>query len=232
MTSIVLGLSLDLVDMPSQTTSITPLAADLTRMREALQRIRVQEWNDTVAARNDYEKCAYPLSANRPLKFDQPSRDLIFKARQSVKVPIESKAELDKWCSVDCPEKGLWVRKQLSTKNWWDRDPETDQEVTLWEDTKFANGTAKHITTRDNAVALAQGMQGLAIDPSRNMMLEGGLSDLALGDGADDMEGVEEDMDNVSPAGASTSNPSQGAAGAPQPRSLKELLRVYGTTTW
>ena len=235
MVSRVLDLVINLIDLPSSA-SLEPSASDITLFRQAIQKLQPKDWDDMVIERNIYEKCAYPLCSFQPLVFDREARDRIFGKRKNYEIFIDSKAELDKWCSVECIEKGLFVRLQLRPEPHWLRDSNLP-DVIIMEDTMTIDGKTKVVTDKDTSLNLANRLQELAIEQGKEAAIEERMKELAIerGDESTQMrEGVimrdvqENAGSSIPSAPIGRGHVRHDAIEGYQPRDVQEMLRQTG----
>ncbi|KAJ9658358.1 hypothetical protein H2198_003788 [Neophaeococcomyces mojaviensis] len=126
----VLDMILVAFDLPSDTTDPAhPSATDTATFKECLALFRPSDLDELVDERNIDERCGYALCAKPKLKQD-PSKSKVWNPKTG---KLVEKADLKKWCSVECKERNKFVRKQLSEEAVWLRQNQTE-EIRLMTD--------------------------------------------------------------------------------------------------
>jgi RNA polymerase II-associated protein 2 len=167
----VLDLIVNTVDLPSLPNAdpSRPSASDATLFQRALSLFQPKDFDDMILERNIYEKCGYALCPRPNLKQDRVQRDQTFRSmKEGRKYRLTTKEELDKWCSVECAERAIYVRLQLATEPAWLRS--TPVEVIP------LNESGKGAAEED----LASTMQGLGLGEPRRIDLVSSLQNLAI----------------------------------------------------
>ncbi len=168
----VLDLIVNIVDLPSNSNAdpARPPASDATLFKRALTFFQPNDFDDAILERNIYEKCGYSLCPRPNLKQSRELRDRVFqsmKERRNFK--LNTIEELEKWCSMECAERALFVRLQLGTEPAWLRSNPVEDIILLEE------GRGKTA-----AEDLTRTMHGLALEDSPRIDLASSLQDLAL----------------------------------------------------
>ncbi|ERF69636.1 hypothetical protein EPUS_03628 [Endocarpon pusillum Z07020] len=168
----VLDLIVNTVDLPSHSNAdpARPLASDAALFKRALTLFQPKDYDDIILERNIYEKCGYALCPKPNLKQDRDLRDRTFRSmKQGCKFRLNTKEELDKWCSLECAERALFVRLQLRAEPAWLRSTPT-------EDVRLLEESGQKAATED----LVGTMQGLALEEPLDVDLATSLQSLAL----------------------------------------------------
>lgn len=168
----VLDLIVNTIDLPSHSNADPgrPLASDAALFKRALTLFQPKDYDDIILERNIYEKCGYALCPKPNLKQDRDLSDRTFRSmKQGCKFRLNTKEELDKWCSVECAERALFVRLQLGAEPAWLRS-------TPLEDVRLLEESGRKAATED----LASNMQGLALKEPLRVDLATSLQSLTL----------------------------------------------------
>ena len=191
----VLDLLINTVDLPSvpHADPARPSGSDAVLFKQALTLFQPKDFDDMILERNVYDKCAYALCPRSNLKQNRELRDRIFRhMKEGRKVRLNTKEDLEKWCSVECAERALFVRLQISTEPAWLRRTSVENIMLLEEGrerraeedlTSTMQGLALE---RDPGVNIASSMQKLALDQSRKDDIEGRMQTLSLERGMKD----------------------------------------------
>ncbi len=196
----VLDLIVATVDLPSYSTADPrrPLASDAALFKRALTLFQPKDVDDVTLERNIYDKCGYALCPKPNLKQDRDLRDRIFRnMKQGRKFRLHTKEELDKWCSVECAERAVFVRLQLGTEPAWLRSTPVE-DVRLLEEsgqkaaTNDLVSTTQDLTLKDPLpVGLATSLQSLALDQTRKDAIQDRTRILSIERGKNRSDGVE-----------------------------------------
>jgi len=197
----VLDLIINTVDLPSlpNTDPSRPSASDATLFQRALSLFQPKDFDDMILERNIYEKCGYALCPQSNLKQDRVLRDQTFRRmKEGRKYRLTTKEELDKWCSVECAERAIFVRLQLATEPAWLRSTPVEGIILLDERGKgvVEEGLAssmQDLGLRENhRIDLASRLQTLAIDQSKRGDTQARMQELSMERGARDRGGINE----------------------------------------
>jgi RNA polymerase II-associated protein 2 len=191
----VLDLLINTVDLPSYpaTDPTRPLASDAALFKQALTLFQPKDFDDMILERNIYEKCAYALCPRPNLKQNREMRDRTFRhMKQARKFRMNTKEDLEKWCSVECAERALFVRLQLSTEPAWLRSTPVEN-ISLLEESKEGapaedlTGTMQELGLEEHhSVDVASSLQRLALDQSKKRVVDDRMQALSLERGAND----------------------------------------------
>lgn len=185
----VLDLLVNTVDLPSdpEADPARPSASDATLFKQALTLFQPKEFDDMILERNIYEKCAYALCAGPNLKQNREKRDRMFRTMKDArKFQLNKREDLEKWCSVDCAERALFVRLQLGTEPAWLRSTPVE-DITLLEESReeaVAQAMQELTLEQSQGVNLASSLQKLALDQSKKSAFEDRMQALSLERGA------------------------------------------------
>ena len=191
----VLDLLVNTVDLPSspEADPARPSASDATLFKQALTLFQPKEMDDMILERNIYEKCAYALCPRPNLKQNREMRDRTFRTmKEARKFRLNTREDLEKWCSVECAERALFVRLQLGTEPAWLRSTPVEN-ITLLEESK-EGAVDQDLTGMIQEVALekppdvdiAISLHQLALDQSKKSAFEDSMQALSLERGAND----------------------------------------------
>lgn len=168
-------LIINAIDLPSNPNAISarPTASDAALFKKALTVFQPKDVDDMVLERNIYEKCGYALCPRPNLTQTPELRDRVFRSmKKERKFKVNTKEELEKWCSGECAERALFVRLQLGTEPAWVRtDPVED--IMLLEESE------RHVS----AHGLVSPIQDLALKERRPVDIATGLRNLVLNQG-------------------------------------------------
>lgn len=190
----VMDLLINTVDLPSlpHADPARPSASDATLFKQALALFQPHDFDDMILERNIYDKCAYALCPRPNLKHNRELRDHVFhRMKEARKLRMNTKEDLEKWCSMECAERALFVRLQLSTEPTWLRGT-PGESILLLEEGGEAEAE-NHLTStmqglalqKDSGVNLTCGMQKLALGQSRKDEIEARMETLSLERGLD-----------------------------------------------
>lgn len=131
----VLDLIVSTVDLPSNPiiNPARPSASDVTLFKHALGLFQANDLDDMILERNIYEKCGYALCSRPNLKQNEKLRDSVFQCMKIRSFNLNTKEELEKWCSLECAERAWYVRLQLGIEPAWLRSIPV-KEVELLEE--------------------------------------------------------------------------------------------------
>jgi RNA polymerase II-associated protein 2 len=197
----VLDLIINTVDLPSLLNADPgrPSASDATLFRRALSLFQPQDFDDMILERNIYEKCGYALCVQPNLKQDRVLRDQVFRRmKEGRKYRLTTKEELDKWCSVECAERAIFVRLQLAIEPAWLRSTPLEEIILLDESGKgvVEEGLASTMQdlglTERHRIDLASSLQNLAIDQSKKGDTQARMQELSMERGAGDRGDINE----------------------------------------
>jgi RNA polymerase II-associated protein 2 len=194
----VLDLILNVVDLPSSPDAdpARPSPSDAALFKKAHRLFQAQDFNDVILERNIYEKCGYGLCPRPYLKSNESARNRPLRsAKETGRLRMSAK-ELEKWCSFDCAERGLFIRLQLGTEPVWLRDTPIE-DVKLLEESRqveMADGLASNMQGLELEtsahVGLSDSLQRLAIDQGRKNVIEDRMKSLALERGKENDTGI------------------------------------------
>lgn len=176
----VLDLIINTVDLPSHPNAdpSRPAASDVSLFKEALILFQPKDIDDMVLERNIYEKCGYAMCPRPNLKQNGALRDQSFQSMKYRKFRLNKKEELEKWCSVECAERALFVRLQVGTEPAWLRSTPVEEIVLL--DERGRNGEAEDLVSmmqdlalkESHPIDLASSLQKLALDQSKRSSVQ------------------------------------------------------------
>ncbi|KAF7511514.1 hypothetical protein GJ744_004102 [Endocarpon pusillum] len=185
----VLDLIVNTVDLPSHSNADPgrPLASDAALFKRALTLFQPKDYDDIILERNIYEKCGYALCPRPNLKQDRHLSDRTFRSmKQGCKFRLNTKEELDKWCSVECAERAVFVRLQLGAEPAWLRSTPVE-DVRLLEEsgqktaTEDLVGTMQDLAIKEPLrVDLATSLQSLALDQARKHAIQDRIHALSM----------------------------------------------------
>jgi Rtr1/RPAP2 family len=191
----VLDLIVSTVDLPSHPNAdpTRPSASDAELFKKALSLFQPKDFEDSILERNIYEKCGYALCARPNLKQKQDLRDRIWQSmKDSRRTRPCTREELDRWCSMGCLERALFVRLQLGTEPAWLRTTPIEKITFLEESgpetaTEDLENTMGHLGLKESTQPdLAASLQHLALHESQNDIIRERMQALSMERGNDD----------------------------------------------
>lgn len=163
----VADLILECFDFPSQQNASPdkPVPSDAKTFKKALSLFQPVDFDELASERNIDDRCGYALCPNP--KYRHPSGGKKVWNRQSGKdFKLIDAAEVERWCSPECSDRGKFVRSQLSSEPAWLRDV-TETKVVLLDDLRRSND-------------LAADIKKLSIDDAAKTDLNAKLKELSL----------------------------------------------------
>jgi len=126
----VLDMILVAFDLPSNTTDpAIPNPTDVATFKNCLALFRPSDLDELVEERNIDDRCGYGLCA-KPKPKQDPSKSKVWNPKTG---KLVEKADMKKWCSVECKDRNSFVRRQLSVEPAWLRQAEPE-EIRLMTD--------------------------------------------------------------------------------------------------
>ena len=122
----ILDLVLEAYDLPSHRISSPGEASsvDIQLFKTCLGLFQPSDFDDLVRERNIDDRCGYALCTN-PNKKLAPGGDKVWNGKGGRQFRLVERAELEKWCSIECDQRAAFVRAQLSTEPAWLRDSQS-----------------------------------------------------------------------------------------------------------
>ena len=234
----VLDLIVNTVDLPSHSNADPgrPLASDAALFKRALTLFQPKDVDDIILERNIYEKCGYALCPKPNLKQNRDLSDRTFRSmKQGRKFRLNTKEELDKWCSVECAERALFVRLQLGAEPAWLRSTPIE-DVRLLEESGQKAATEVLVSTMQDLalkepppVDLATSLQSLALDQTRKNAIQDRIHALSIERGKNPSTevdsvtatGIKERETFESPSAPSVPHHASDSVEGHQPRNLR-----------
>jgi hypothetical protein len=164
----VLDLIVEVVDLPTSPNSdpAHPLASDAALFKRGLHLFQPSDFDDAVLERNIYDKCGYGLCPRPNVKVGGSSQNrIIWGKRSGPAFTIVPKADLEKWCSKECEERGLFVRVQLGKEPAWMRE-QPIEDIKLLDESRQGDAVA----------TLAKSMRTLDLESSKPVLPDVGNS--------------------------------------------------------
>ena len=130
----ILDLVLEAYDLPSQKTSSPAEASsvDIQLFKTCLCLFQPSDFDDLVRERNIDDRCGYALCSN-PNKKLPPGGDKVWNGKGGRDFRLVERAELEKWCSIECDQRAAFVLAQMSTEPSWLRDSQQENVKLLDE---------------------------------------------------------------------------------------------------
>lgn len=195
----VLDLIINTVDLPSHPNAdpSRPSASDASLFKRALTLFQPKDVDDMILERNIYEKCGYALCPRPNLKQDRELRNRKFRGmKEGRRFRLNTKEELDKWCSIECAERAVFVRLQLGPEPAWLRSTPVEEVILLEESGKGAAEEDLVCTMQDLAlkephrIDLARSLQNLALDQCQKSAAQARMQDLSMERGKNDSSDI------------------------------------------
>ncbi|SZE99528.1 unnamed protein product [Blumeria hordei] len=109
-----------------------PSPVDIANFKRLAQIFRPNDYDDLILERNINEHCGYTLCPNKRHRENCTGKYRLMgtggKAKDFKVVEVD---QLEKWCSLQCAKRALYVRIQLSEVPVWERKEKAEGTVTI-----------------------------------------------------------------------------------------------------
>ncbi len=119
----VVDLVVQAFDLPSRPDAdpAHPSGLDASLFKQCLGLFQASDLDDLIYERNVDNRCGYGLCP-RPNRKLAHNGQKVWNKKGGKEFKLVDKAELEKWCSIDCQERTVFARAQLGTDPAWLRE--------------------------------------------------------------------------------------------------------------
>lgn len=113
-------------DLPSKPDAdpAHPSSSDASLFKQCLGLFQAPDLDDLIYERNIDNRCGYALCP-RPNQKLSYNGQKVWNKKSGKEFKLVNKAELEKWCSMNCQERTIFVQAQLGTDPAWLREVHT-----------------------------------------------------------------------------------------------------------
>lgn len=163
----ILDLILEAYDLPRDPASSPAqvTSSDVQIFKTGLALFQPSDFDDLVRERNIDDRCGYALCP-KPNQKVPGGGERVWNRKGGQDFRIVDRAELEKWCSRECGERGAFIRAQLSTEPAWLREDQ-NENVSLLDEMRQTDDLAEALQVwrlrfshRFSLLLLAQGAYG------------------------------------------------------------------------
>jgi len=111
-------------------TAERPAKSDVALFKSYVRLFQPSDYDDLIIERKSNGLCGYALCPKPSPRLGSGGRWKLVNVGRS-DFDIQSREELEKWCSQDCKRRALWIRIQLEETTAWERENNADIIINL-----------------------------------------------------------------------------------------------------